>query len=843
VNRLYDRFCDAPDAEPFLKSDARRGIYNPLYLSPGVFPMLSVNRWSVFLLGLTVLSTTAAAQNSPVNQWTWMGGSNTAGCVIFVGVNFCGIQGQYGVQGAGMASNIPGSRTDALTWTDQNGHFWLFGGNGFDSQFNFGYLNDLWEFDPTSNVWTWQGGSETLPLSIVNVPNCNMQLGDDPCAASGVYGTKGSAAAGNIPGSHAYGSGWTDGKGGFWLFGGYGIDANGHYGTMSDLWEYNPSTGQWGWMAGSDLSAEPGVYGAMGTPAATNSPGSRVGTITWVDSSHNLWLFGGAGQDAAGNDCYLNDLWEFDTSVNEWVWIGGVSTVTNIHNECGQPGLYGTEGSPDTENYPGGREFGSSWTDSSGNFWLFGGWGFDSTPGGQSAVRLNDVWKFNPTTKQWTWMNGSNVGNVAGNAGVLGQPGAGNSPASRQNGSSWVDGSGNFWLFGGTVDFDDSCECTYNDLWEISPSANQWEWMGGSIDPGFPGTEEVPGVYGTLGASDATNIPGSRTDAMSWTDSSGSLWLFGGNGFDANNHLVWLNDMWMYRLVAGSTKTIPAVTANSATTNPTTAQPLSIAVTVTAGNGDPIPTGTIILNYGNYNTPPTTLSAGAANVKLAAGILPAGTDTILANYTPDPNSSSTYLGAFGSIPLTVTQAPDFSLVSGAASMTPGQSAANSTRVTVEPLGGFTGSVALTAAVTSSPTGAVNLPTLSFGTTSPVNIASDAAETATLTINTTAAQSSPCSAANRKPESASSDEGAGLAVAFVLLLGIPARRRNWRKMFGLWILTALFAGGILGCGGGGSGGGTCIATVQPGTTAGAYQVTVTGTSGSLKETSTFTLTVE
>ena len=31
----------------------------------------------------------------------------------------------------------------------------------------------------------------------------------------------------------------------------------------------------------------------------------------WVDSSGNLWLFGGLGFDSNGSPGYLNDLWEF----------------------------------------------------------------------------------------------------------------------------------------------------------------------------------------------------------------------------------------------------------------------------------------------------------------------------------------------------------------------------------------------------------------------------------------------------------------------------------------------------------------------------------------------------
>jgi N-acetylneuraminic acid mutarotase len=34
------------------------------------------------------------------------------------------------------------------SWIDASGNLWLFGGNGYDSTGNFGYLNDLWQYDP-----------------------------------------------------------------------------------------------------------------------------------------------------------------------------------------------------------------------------------------------------------------------------------------------------------------------------------------------------------------------------------------------------------------------------------------------------------------------------------------------------------------------------------------------------------------------------------------------------------------------------------------------------------------------------------------------------------------------
>ena len=122
---------------------------------------------------------------------------------------------------------------------------------------------------------------------------------------------------------------------------------------------------------------QPGVYGTLGTPAATNIPGGRGGPASWTDSSGNLWLFGGVGFDANGDSGWLNDLWEFNPSTNEWAWMGGSSTIPSCASEgsCGQSGVYGTLGTPTAGNVPGGRYSASSWTDSSGHPWLLGGVG------------------------------------------------------------------------------------------------------------------------------------------------------------------------------------------------------------------------------------------------------------------------------------------------------------------------------------------------------------------------------------------------------------------------------------------------------------------------------------
>jgi hypothetical protein len=186
--------------------------------------------------------------------------------------------------------------------------------------------------------------------------------------------------------------------------------------------------------------------------------------------------------------------------------------------------------------------------------------------------------------------------------------------------------------------------------------------------------------------------------------------------------------------------------------------------------------------------------------------------------------------------------PPFSIAGTTVTVIPGATSGNTSSITVTPSEGFTGSVTLTAAIATSPAGAQYLPTLSFGTTTPVSITSAGAGTATLTISTTSATSAAL--ISPKHPGVSWYAAGGTALACVLLFGIPARRRSWRTLLGLVVFLVFLTGGVLSCGGGGGvGGGGGSGRGNPGTTAGAYTITVTGTSGSTTEAGTITLNVQ
>ena len=185
-------------------------------------------------------------------------------------------------------------------WTDSSGNLWLLGGFIASNPFLTAFRNDLWKYSPTTNQWTWVGGSTST-----NVP--------------GVYGTQGVGSSSNTPGARSGASSWTDNSGNLWLFGGGGFDSAATNDALNDLWKYNAASNSWTWVGGNDKARAPGVYGTQGTPSANNVPGGRGSSITWVDSDGNVWLFGGFGVDSTGYIGGLNDIWRYsrDCSVSE----------------------------------------------------------------------------------------------------------------------------------------------------------------------------------------------------------------------------------------------------------------------------------------------------------------------------------------------------------------------------------------------------------------------------------------------------------------------------------------------------------------------------------------------
>ena len=493
-----------------------------------------VLRWIITAVIFTACMVSAPIVRADSGEWTWMSGSDT---VLQAGI--------YGTKGVPAEDNVPGARYGSVAWTDSTGNFWLFGGYGLgsadteevnDIEDIEDLLNDLWRYDPDNDTWTWMSGSDMI-------------------LQAGIYGTKGVSAADNMPGGR-YGSvAWTDSTGDLWLFGGFGLGAdNGTENYLNDLWRYDPDNATWTWMSGSDIAEQPGIYGTKGLPSQANVPGARYESVAWTDNSTgDLWLFGGFGLDSADDDGILNDLWRYDPDNNTWTWVSG-------SDRDAEESEYGTQRIPAADNVPGARLGSIAWTDSTGDLWLFGGYGFDE----RNLYYLSDLWRYDPDNATWTWMSGPDKVGKSGKYGAQGMIADNSVPGARYDGIAWMDLAGDLWLFGGYGLANSGRGDNLNDLWRYYPNADLWTWISGSDK------NKKPGIYGTKGTSAEANVPGARNGSVAWTDSDGNLWLFGGYAYNSSSEREdYVNDLWRFELPADTNMRIDKCSVKAGKTDST----------------------------------------------------------------------------------------------------------------------------------------------------------------------------------------------------------------------------------------------------------------------------------
>lgn len=311
-----------------------------------------------------------------------------------------------------------------------------------------------------------------------------------------------------------------------WLFGGYGLGANGNLssqGYLDDLWKYDVINNKWIFVKGNTFTNTGGTYNHPNPN--NNKPAGREASMCWKGANGNLWLMGGRsgadGSNGFSND-HHNDLWRFDTTTKIWTWIKG-DTVVN------QPGLY-KHPNP-LENRPKARKGGITWTGADGSLWLMGGESYEPSPIGRAL--LNDLWKFDTTAKIWTWISGDSITNQTGLY-THSNPQK-NKPGSRYGAVSWT-GNGSLWLMGGTVYYEDETGFDYtdphNDLWKFDTTTKVWTCVKGDSTLGNLGSYKHP--------QPEKNRPKARTHAISWCDTKGNFWLMGGA------YGGYLNDLWKF---------------------------------------------------------------------------------------------------------------------------------------------------------------------------------------------------------------------------------------------------------------------------------------------------------
>src|ERR1700733_13874770 len=245
-------------------------------------------------------------------------------------------------------------------------------------------------------------------------------------------------------------------------------------------------------------------------------------------------------------------------------------------------------------------------------------------------------------------------------------------------------------------------------------------------------------------------------------------------------------------------------------------------------NGVQLPTGTVTLT----NSAGATVGSGplavvnTANGQAAQATVTVSGTAATVNYPGDTNytaSTAAFTGGGGAL---------FSLSAAPGTITVPSGSSAMTTISVTPAAGFTGTVNVTCAVTGTGSPA---PTCSLAQPS-VAITSAKAGTDVLTVTAVSSGAAMHIAAHSADRTWYA--AGGVALAGILLFGLPGRRRAWQRMLSLMLL--IIAAGVVGCGGTSSGGGGGGGGSTP---SGTYTVTVTATSGTATQTSTITATVQ
>ena len=528
------------------------------------------------------------------------------------------VAGVYGTMGVNYNTH-PASLANACMWSS-NGAIYLFGGEEYGS-----FASNVKSISGSFFKWTATGGWESLHANNNALEDNSNWIYSNP-----IYGTLGVSDALNYPGARVGAAYATGGNGNLYMYGGFGVASDG-VGALSDLWQYNPTTEEWTWIAGSNLKDQSATYNSINSTSG-NNPGSRIEANMWVDNNGDIWIFGGGtgGYDQL-HDNY-NSLMKFDGT--DWTWVAGSNTLNNPGSNSepsarrAAAGVYASDGKfylfggsdnePVTNNYNRRSDVwsfdGSSWAleagtanadnesrndvvpladaqlfELYGQIYLQGGYnGYYGTTG----IKREFLYRWNGSDFELVSLSGDLSGNVGvyegsiypqysgysinsgamvavleGEAYLFGGREYYNSSASNDlfvkfNGQSFAYLSGGYgvanerlgpqarpgsryaagytfdendqtlYVFGGNV-YTGSTVASYNDLWCYKNG--EWVWLSGSSSSGQSPVYTGASVY-----------PGAREWATLWTDANGDLWLFGGNGPDEAGDIGRLNDLWKY---------------------------------------------------------------------------------------------------------------------------------------------------------------------------------------------------------------------------------------------------------------------------------------------------------
>jgi N-acetylneuraminic acid mutarotase len=284
-------------------------------------------------------------------------------------------------------------------------------------------------------------------------------------------------------------------------------------------------------LSATDADEDPLVFAKASDPTHGTLQLQSNGSFTYLPAN------GYVGEDAfafTANDGIQTSapalvVIRVGTPTPNWTWMNG-GAVANLN------GAYGTKGVASIGNSAGARSLAASAAEGAVSY-VFGGFGRGATGG---SGLLNDLWKFDADSNEWTWLSGGDTPNALGDYGEIGVSNQSNQPGGRSGALMWV-AEGKLWLFGGTGRAGGSAVGELNDLWSYDLAANEWTWETGSSQV------NGNGQHGVRGVASVSNVPGARTEAVGWKDGDGNLWVFGGRGRGATGSTAGLlNDLWRF---------------------------------------------------------------------------------------------------------------------------------------------------------------------------------------------------------------------------------------------------------------------------------------------------------
>lgn len=449
----------------------------------------------------------------------------------------------YGTQSVPALPNTPGALSNAYSWVN-NGKLYLFGGNGFDST-GAGNLDDIWEYDTATAMWTWLKGSRQAGASQhngvkhvggpQNTPGGKLPhswLVDNKLYAmtgtqdmfeydfstsnwtwvkentgSPVYGRKGVADSTVTPGSGSkYTTAWVyDNKLTF-----HTSITKGRV-QRQDIWEFDVNTKNWAWVDSKEVFDEMSDYGVYNVYNSKTCPQIELNRTTW-QVGEKTYMYFPSSTDA---------IWEFNNSAKLWRWVKG----SHIHNGYT---YYRHQQIFDVLNEPGGADI----TGINNGNWQINNKAYFLTRDVKVAGDKNaqSLWEYDLDKNTWTISNGWK--NNQFNKGVKGVPAVTNFPGPLSRYSCWRVDSTLYAYKGGQG----WSAATSDMMWSYDLKTKMWTWLHGDV-----GSDLYP-VYGTKGVAAPQNTPGSRDHSFSCV-LNGKLYLFGGENDYFN---LIFNDLWEY---------------------------------------------------------------------------------------------------------------------------------------------------------------------------------------------------------------------------------------------------------------------------------------------------------